>query len=303
MNKTFIKKSLITLFTVVCLFSVWSLSVQAAGVSKVIDYTVNYTTKKPVFKKDVTGDGKADTVNLTYTKTDSDYLDKVNVMINGKKAATVDAKYCYGVVVNYISMSKSKVFLQIYTLTDGDYIVNNGIYKYNKGTKKLKKILDLNKVSGGSYIGAMDVTSASSSQIKVACRVQPPETGCIEFTYTFTYKNGKFVLNSNSVAAKSMFIRMPGYDQYAKYFKKNQFVAFKTLKFYKDTKLKKVSFTAAKGNILKLQKIKISGKKTYVQFKKGTKTGWIRVFNDYPVVYPNYDNSGWFHGVIYRLAG
>lgn len=297
------RKLFLILIIVMCMFSICTIPAQAAGVKTVIDYTINFTTKKPTFKRDVTGDGKADTVKLQLTKANSYSLNKVNVLINGKKAASLDAKYCYGVKVNYISMSKSKVFLQIYTLTDGDYIVSNGIYKYDKKSKKLKKLLDLNKVSGNSYIGAMDVTSASDSQIKVACRIQPPETGCIDFSYIFVYKNGKFKLKSNTVTAKSMFIKAPGYDRYAKYFKKNQFAAFKTLKFYKDTNLKKVSFKAKKNDILTLKKIKISGKKTYLQFKKGSKTGWVKVFNDYSVVYPNFENSGWFHGIIYRLAG
>ena len=151
-------------------------------------------------------------------------------------------------------------------------------------------------------MNAQNATSASGSQIKVFYTAQPCETGWIECTYTFVFKNGKFKLKSNTASVKSLFTRHVVNDKYGKYLAKNQFVADKTLKFYKNSNLKKFAFTAKKGDVVTLKKIKIAGEKTYLQFKKGSKSGWVKVFNDYTSVYPD-NEHGWFGGILYRLAG
>ena len=294
-----IKKIFITFLTVICLFSLWAVPVQASGVTRLF----NYADTSRTFKKDITGDGKADTIKLKLVKEDDWFLDKVNVFINGKKAASINAENSYAISVNYIVLSKKNVFLQIYGFAENDYVVNNNIYKYNKKTKKLENVLNFSKVAGGTSMRAQGVTSASGSQIKVAYSGQPCETGWLDCTYTFVYKNGKFKLKSNTTAVKSIFTKHVVDDAYGKYLAKNQFVAIRTLKFYKTSSLKKVSFTAKKGDVLTLKKMKIAGGKTYLQFKKGNKIGWIKVFNDYMQVYPDFENSGWFGGIYYRLAG
>ena len=293
-----IKKMLITMLTIFCLCSMWTISTQAAGISKLC----NYTEKNLTFKRDITGDGKIDTIKLKLVKDRYHALDKVNIFINGKKSGSLDCNNSYGISVNYISMSKKNVFLQIYSLGPNDYVEANSIFKYNKKTKKLDNVLDFQKVAGGGSMDAHDVTSVSGSQIKVFYTGQPCETGRIECTYTFVFKNGKFKLKSNTTSVKSLFTKYVVNDKYGKYLAKHQFVAEKNLNFYKNSNLSKVSFTAKKGDILTLKKIKIAGGKTYLQFKKGAKTGWVKVYNDYPSVYPD-NEHGWFCGILYRLAG
>ena len=183
--------------------------------------------------------------------------------------------------------------------------IMNGIYKYNNKTKKLVRVLNLKQYPLQAY----QVTGATSSEIKVKFGGQPIETGWINCKYTFVYKNGGFKLKSNTTAAQTMFKNYDyNPDGYGKYFKDNKFKTSKKLKFYTNTNLNKVSYTAKKGAVLKLKKVKMVGSKVYLQFQSGKKTGWRKVFNNnvYNYSLENWEDvskSGWFYGVYNRLAG
>lgn len=231
--------------------------------------------------------------------------DKVTISVRGKTAGSFNPlNGFYYLSVQYLNMSKSKKFLRISAYSDSDICEKNAIYKYDTKTKKLKCVLELPTYP----MRAENVTSISSSQIKVAFSGQPTETGRINCTLTYVYKNGKFKLKSTTATAKSAIGSFYSSDSYGKYFRSNKYKVSKKLKFYTSTSQKKTAFTAKKGDILKLRKIKISGKNVYLQFQKGSKTGWRKVFNAYDKVYDcsnwqNIANSGWFYGVHNRLAG
>jgi len=300
------KKLLFTTLSMLFAFMIFYIPSEAAEVKTV----GNYMQKDVTYKRDITGDNKKDTIKFDLVKPSKNSYEvyKLNVYVNGKKALTINPAHEYpSFSVKYIKMSKTKKFLQIYATGDNDYPILNGIYKYNNKTKKLVRVLNLNKYP----LEAHGVTSATSSQIKVKFMGQPAETGWIECKFTFTYKNGSFKLKSNTTTVKSLFAKS-GYsydpDGYGKYFKENKFKTSKKLKFYTTTSLKKVSFTAKKGTVLKLKKIKMVNSKVYLQFQYGNKTGWRKVFNDnvYDFTLDDWEDvpkSGWFYGVYNRLAG
>ena len=267
------------------LCSFWTMSAQAGSVKKVC----SYIQKKTVIKRDITGDGKTDRIAIIPKKDKYNYVTRVQVYINGKKALDQGTDcMAYGLTVNYIYMTKSRVFLQIYTHGDSGYTGYNGIFRSNKKGTKLTCVLDLDEfpIDGGKAV------SATSKEIKIQFSEQPSETGWVHWNFTYKYTGSKFKLKSNTASVKSSLSYDNG-DGYASYFKQSKFKAQQPLTFYKKTDLKKVSFTAKTGDVLKLKKVKIINTNMYLQFQKGIKTGWQIVRK----------NFNWFYGVTSRLAG
>lgn len=199
--------------------------------------------------------------------------------------------------------SKSKTFLQIISHTDNDDHTFNRIYRYDNKKKKLVPALDL---YNGGLSTAEDVVKATGKEIQIRHRLQPEETGWINWKFTYTYKKGIFKLKPSTASVKSSLGRMAaGQDDYGKYFEKNQFIAAKPLTFYTDTSLNKTAFTARKQDKLTLKKIKVSGSRVYLQFQKGKKTGWRRANQSDVYNFKSSDpaSTGWFYGVFNRLAG
>ncbi len=304
MKKNAKVKLLLTVFCMFFIFSFRTIPAQAAKVTKVCDHITKTTT----VRQDITRDGKKDTLRFKLTMDEEEYaVEKVQVYVNGKKALTLNNKnaYYYSLTVQYLYLSKSREFLQIYGTGDNDYVVSNAIYSYNAKTKKLQKILDL---SSSSMI-AQDVVSATGSQIRIEYTGQPSETGWLKCRFTYVYKNGGFQLKSNSTTSvKSVLGSFGDYknDGLGTRFAKNQFVVSNKRTFYTGTSLQQAAFTAQKGDILTLRKLRIIGKNVYLQFvnSSGT-TGWQKVFGSdvYDYSRSDMEKSGWFDGVFYRLAG
>ena len=143
---------------------------------------------------------------------------------------------------------------------------------------------------------AHEVTSVSSSKINVIYRGSAYETGRMHCTYTFILRNGKIKLKSRTVPIVSSYSTHPvGFnDSYNESFSKNQFIAAKSLTFYKKPNSKKIVFSAKEGDILTLKKIRITDQSTFLQFQKGKQTGWISIGFNYA--------SDWFYGVALRRS-
>lgn len=279
--------------------------VPAEAASGSVSRVLNYVTGSHSFNRDVTGDGKADKVVVNANMNSDHRVKSVQVSVNGTNALTItrNSECYYGVTVNYIKMSKTKVFLQILGYGDNDCRAVNSIYRYDNKTGRFNSVLSL---SSGLY-SADRVVSATSTSITVQHYYQPVETGGVNWKYTYVFKNGKYKLKSSVATVKSSLNLYDNGDGYFKYFKNSKFKAAKSLTFYTGTSQKKKAFTVKKGAVLQLKKIKVSGKKIYMQFQYGSKTGWKKVENSYTKVY-KYNRVtgktiGWFYGVYERLAG
>lgn len=277
------KRALFMLLCTLLLCMFGTVSVQAATVKKVSVYA----KKKVTFKEDVTGDGKADTIVITPVKGNYGMpIGTIKVSVNGKRVLKLKTTG-YGFTTNYIQLSKNKKFLQIYTEGDGGSIPTNCIYQFDKKGTKLTQVLDL-KIGVAEAKG---VISASGNTIKVPFSKQPAAVGWVSWNYSYKYTGGKFKLTSSIASVKSTMSDIG--DGYTALFRKNKFKARKTILFYKKTNLSELSFTAEKGDILKMKRIKVSDKSVYIQFQKGNKTGWQKVDRGYD----------WFYGVSDRLIG
>lgn len=256
----------------------------AAKVEKVCSYIRQKTT----FYRDITGDGKSDTIMV---KPQIDQYNKhvigVQVYINGKKVLDQSTNMALGICVNYFSTTKTRPFLQISTHVDSTYRGYNKIFRSNSKGTKLICALDL--ADYAIYGG--EVVSTSSKQIKVAFSDATSEVGEINWKFIFNYKNNKFKLKSNIATVKSLLADCDKGDGYNKYFKQNKFKTQKALVFYQNN-LKSVAFTAKKGSVLKLRKIKVDNHEIYLQFQLGSKKGWKQLN----------DELNWFYGVTSRLS-
>ena len=160
-------------------------------------YSTDSGTKTKHRKIDLTGDNKNDTVKIKATNSDDGFSTKLTVTINGKKAfsKTLDTN----VYVTYIRQSKSKEFLCIKSCTDNGYCATAGIYKYDKSTGKLKKVLSMDYAIG-SYDPVTIKVTKSKLIITNTYRDWDKDIGadghiyCIKNKRVYKYKNGKFKL-------------------------------------------------------------------------------------------------------------
>ncbi len=251
------------------------------------------TPGEKIISHDITNDGKKDTIRFRVTALGggSDYCNKAYVYVNGTQALTLNIRACNSIQFRHISCSKKKNYLQIEAHADGGFMTMNKIYRYSKG--KLTAAADLGRADNMSA----RITKVTSSYIEARFSVQPFETGRIEWSFKYKPSGSRLKLKSSTAPVVSALgdLTYPS-DGYHKYFKKNQFVTSSGRTYYTSASLKKKAFTTKKGDIVTLKKVKISKKKMYLCFKKGKRTGWVRIKG-------SYTRNEWYRGVSQRLAG
>lgn len=248
-------------------------------------------------KIDLDGDGKKETLKLKTTMFENDYnIKNIGLYVNGKKVlAFRDLDDVISVKADYCKITNSKIFIRFVLSGDSDVKHLDNFYKYDSHEKKMLKVGELLDVEG--WCANATIKSVSNTHITVSYQRQFSEIGSVLWTSSYIVKNGKLKLKSNMSKVKSAYTEDDGHpqDEYGKRFEKNQFKALKKFQLYKNTSLKKVSFLAKKNNLLVLKKIKFVNDQIYVQFKKGTRTGWIKLEQFY--------GDTLFYGVSNRLAG
>lgn len=113
---------------------------------------------------------------------------------------------------------------------------------------------------------AEEIVTANKKGITVKHRVQPMETGWINWTLPFKYSKQKFIRTASSTKTVRSELGQNRKDKYSRYFAKNKFIT-----------AKKVAFRVPKGKAVTLKKLIYSKKKIYLQFKYGKKYGYLRV--------------------------
>ena len=145
---------------------------------------------------------------------------------------------------------------------------------------------------------AEEIVTANKKGITVKHRVQPMETGWINWTLPFKYSKQKFIRTASSTKTVRSELGQNRKDKYSRYFAKNKFITAKKVTFYKKAGSKKVAFRVPKGKAVTLKKLTYSKKKIYLQFKYGKKYGYLRVNR------ANYNfEKPLFQNVNSRLAG
>lgn len=263
--------------------------------TKKIDIMTSYG--KSSCKMDLDGDGKKETLKLKTTTFKNDFhIKNVELYVDGKRVlAFNDLDDVINAKIDYCKMTNSKIFVRLVLSGDSDIKHVDNFYKYDSNGKRMSKVGELLDIEG--WCAEATIENVSNTEIKVMYRRQFSEIGSILWTSRYSVKNGKLKLKSNTSSVKSAYTADDVYHQdgYGKRFEKNQYEAMRKFKLYTDTSLKKVSFIAEKNNLLVLKKIKYVKDQFYVQFKKNSRTGWIKLEPFYGDVL--------FYGVSNRLAG
>lgn len=255
---------------------------------------------KTVCKADLDGDGREEKLELKISyDADEMFFSNVSFLVDGKEALSYEGMNITKITADYLAMDDANIFLRIVANSDNDFVVMDRFYVYDARDHKLVeevKLLDEQYPLTNSWAEVKNVTDA---KIAVTYRMQFDEIGQVRWTSSYVLKEGKLQLKSNTMKVKSTLGKtMMNEDAYGSLFQENKFQAMKKIRFYKNTDLKNLSYTAKPKDILKLTKLKYVQDRFYVQFSNGTKTGWMKLGQD-DVENP----SGYFYGVTARLAG
>ena len=258
-----------------------------------------------MIKADITRDGKKDKIGFTQKKeSEYGYISKFVVKINGKKALTIKKSEALYFGIKYMKMSKSREFLHLYAVAENDYETINRIYKYDKKSKKLKKVVDLKKFPCRSA----SIKKVKKNQFSVLCFAQYAETGSLTWEYDYSVTNNKVTIKSKTSTKVNSSLGDVNYPQdgLEKLFAKNQFKVANAFSLYTDTSCQKEAFVTEKDSVLKLTKLAVKDKTPYLMFEADGKSGWLKIKDDTSIY--NYDSenpgdTGLFYGILGRLAG
>lgn len=301
MIKSLWKKRSISLFdfcAAVLLVGIFAVPVSTEAAVKETDILIS--SGKTSCQADLDGDGKKEKVELKTSLDDQNvYFSKVRFYVNGKAALSYKNTQMTMIRADYVQLNNSDIFLRVYTTTDNDCVVTDRFYIYDPAKQKLLEAAKLLDELCGVIHAQAEISSVSGTEIKTAYQMQFDEIGRVKWNSIYTVEDGNLKLKSADMKAKSiMGNTMLNEDGYNSRFKKNQFQAMRKIRLYSNTDLKSISYTASKGDVLKLIKMKYEEESLYVQFSNGAKKGWMKLGLD-----GLDDPSSLFYGVAARLAG
>lgn len=233
------------------------------------DGRVYFDRKSTVKTLDITGDTYPDTIKVTSTKPSSNsaFLNKIKVSIEGKTVKTVKFSNIDRAAVSVITLKNNEPYLWIATARSNSK-VQQTLYHYEKG--KLKKVFsnsDLSKKNTSNcYISSID---PSGNSLNVTYTLVTSVTGLTKATYTYKYKNGAMSRTSDTTSKIKYATTDTGYFTKSKLSSAGKFTAFTDI--YLDEK----AFTVNVKKKVQPVSITLMGNKLYYKIKYGSKTGWI----------------------------
>ena len=232
----------------------------------------NYTaTSEKSIHFDVTGDGWADTIIITGTRTSktSGYLNKIRVTVNGKLAAAYSNYSCYidRVLISVVTLKNKQPFIW-FDLLRGDGVAVQKLFQYRNGN--YSPVLS-NKSVGKTMTGNHVVTclSADGNTVYATFGLSSTVTGVTRLKYAYTMQGGKLKRKSDTAYDLSYVTKDSGG------YTKDNLTAAGTFKAYTDIYMDDVAFTVTPGKTVKMISARVKGKKLLYKIKVGNKTGWI----------------------------
>lgn len=269
-NKQSLKRVLvpITLFVVFCI----SIMVAVKGLKTNDSIGEKLSLKQNVeyFQYDVTGDGKADKVEIQQKEhKDNNESITLKVLINDQLAFQEKELYEPNWYVDLIKLANGKVFFSI-GARENDYVLTLKLYAYKDG--KLECVHDFYqnyKDYASGYI--VNINNVSGNIIETEINAQFLVTGSVQYNMYLEYKDGSFKNASSEFPIK-----------YKEMSKKNKWTVNRTIKTYKEAGSKDVAYTLKKGNVVKIYKVIYKNDEVYFQVvnSKG-KTGYMEGVKEY----------------------
>lgn len=269
-NKQSLKRVLvpITLFVVFCI----SITVAVKGLktNDSIGEKVSLGQNVEYFQYDVTGDGKADKVEIQQKKhKDNNRSITLKVLINDQVAFQKKELYEPYWHVELIKLVNGKVFFSI-AARDNDYIITFKLYAYNDG--KLYCVHDFyENYNNYAYNYTVNINNVFSNIIETEVNAQFYVTGSVQYDMYLEYKDGSFKNASSEFPIK-----------YKEMSKKNKWTVNRTIKTYKEAGSKEIAYILKKGNVVKIDKVIYQNDEVYFQVvnSKG-KIGYMEGVKEY----------------------
>lgn len=246
----------------------------AQAATKIGSYKVS--DSKPTKKYDVTGDGKADKIEIKkLNKTKSgvfNYYHGYKILVNGKTVLNNTTADYFCLDVFFIKTKKYNYFKITEWYEDKVSATTDIIYKYSG--KRLKKCVDLRNMEKKyeGWVFKYNISSVKSDSIKIKTDGQTGMLGSTNSSFELKVgKNGKLTL-AKKVTGISCKIWSNDHYITPKYL-----TTTKKIQVYKNEGTTKKAFSIKKGSKVKITKVSIRKKKpTYYCVTKSGKKGWIK---------------------------
>lgn len=235
-----------------------------------------YIKKLPVNcdikKYDITGDRKADKINITYSKYNKEewWYEELLIYINDRPYVIPFPKNdsfnnFSSVQCKLIKLKNGKAFLHMAAYGLDEYDCFQSIYQFTG--KSMKNVLKMYKPMNKFSITHSDVIKVKDNTITMRQLAGSlPKFGIVTYNFNFKYKDGKFVRTSD-VGNVTHYMRSTGYKTISKN------VTWYTGKGC----TKKKSSSLKKGTKAKPVQIYLTSKGYAVKIKtKSGKMGWIK---------------------------
>ena len=232
---------------------------------------VKLNNRTDITKYDITGDGRKDKLRIDskeVSETSEDEGINWYITVNGKVVYKAKDKYTNKMEVSLYQIGTKCIYLEIHEVdAEASFNLFHGLYQYSGG--KLKCVCDfytpmVKKIWDYRY--ETEIISLTSKKMTVVGGNEFGGTGWLHWKMVYQNKDGKWKLKGNTYTVVG---------SQATNNKQNKLTAKKEIKMYKKPGGKSVSFTVKSGEKVKIKKICIKGKKTYIQAVnlKG-KAGW-----------------------------
>lgn len=233
---------------------------------------VKLNNRTDITKYDITGDGRKDKLRIDSEEVSEAFENEGSgwyITVNDKVVYRAKDKSTTELRVSMYQVDTKRVYLDIQEVwANASLYLFHGLYRYGGG--KLKCVCDfytpiVKKIYDYRYDAV--ITSLTSNKMTVRGANEFGGTGWLNWKMVYQYKGGKWKSKGNTYTVVG---------SQATNKKQNKLTAKKTIKMYEKPGGKSVSFTARSGDKVKIKKICLKGKKTYVQAvnSKG-KAGWF----------------------------
>lgn len=237
----------------------------ATGANGAHVYSLNVNTTYSQF--DVTGDGKQDVIRVIALG-DSYMYERIAVYINGSELLSRDTGF-FVATVKLVKLKNGAAFLYLFTPRESDDADICALYQIKSGG--LRKVIDCNKrfrkVYGRHFGGS--VVKASGNTLVMRFSIMAFMSGITYADYSYKFRSGtlKQAGNTGKLKVKST----SGKSHKAR----------KQIAVYRNTKCKIMKFRVKKGHKVQFLKIYMKGGVVRYKIKSGSRTGWIKVANNY----------------------
>lgn len=248
---------------------------QDAQAAKIGSYKLS--DSKPTKKYDVTGDGKADKIEIKKLNKSKEWGDSYSyqgfkVLVNGKTILKNNEIFDYYRLDIFLIKTKTYSYFKIDRWDCGDMGATENIYKYSKN--QLKKCISLRNIEKKyeGWIFHYKISSVKAHSIKIKIEGQTGMLGETKSSFELKVGKGGKLSLAKKVVGVSCKIWLDDHLVTPKYL-----ITTKKIQVYKNEGTTKKAFSIKKGSKVKITKVSIRKKKpTYYCITKSGKKGWIK---------------------------